>query len=212
MDLSVIIITLNEEKNIARAIKSVSFANEILVIDSNSDDMTVQIAKELGAKVYSQEFLGFGQQKNWALDKCKNDWVLWLDADEEIDEQCALEIKNVIKNNQSSEAFYAMNRKTQFIDKWITHGGWYPDFIIRLFNKKNGKFSEPKVHEKIVDNNGNTPKASTLDGHILHYSFPTIESQIKTNQRYAKLGAAELLRKNPNGPVSYTHLTLPTKA
>ena len=202
MSLSVIIITLNEESNISRAIKSASFAQEVIVVDSHSSDQTVSIAEKMGAKVFSEPFQGYGQQKNFALSKCSQEWVFWLDADEQIDEQLAGQISKAIQSDDTH--FFTINRKTQFVNKWIHHGGWYPDYIIRLFKRDKGKFSEPKVHEKIVDLEGNVPDFKTLQGHLLHYSFPTIQSQINTNSKYAALGAVQLLERMPGGPSMFS--------
>jgi len=202
MGLSVIIITLNEESNIARAIKSASFADQIIVVDSHSTDQTTAIAKQMGAEVFSEAFRGYGQQKNYAVSKCSHQWIFWLDADEEVDSQLAQSINKAIQSDDSN--FYSLNRKTQFVDKWIQHGGWYPDHIIRLFKKSQGRFSEPQVHEKIVDLNDRQPSSKKLEGHLLHYSFPTIQSQILTNSKYAALGAKHLLEKMPHGPSMFS--------
>lgn len=197
MKLSVILITLNEEKNIARALRSVSFADEVVVVDSFSQDRTREIAEEMGAKVIQEKFLGYGQQKNLALKYCSGDWVLWIDADEEISPELAQNIKNAIIQSNLFDS-YRLNRRTEFVGKWIYHGGWYPDFIIRLFKRKKAKFSEPEVHEEVLPENPQS--VGKLEGHINHYSFPTLQSQVLTNVKYAKLGANQLALKSHGKP------------
>jgi glycosyltransferase involved in cell wall biosynthesis len=209
MGLSVIIITLNEEDNIARAIKSVAFADEIIVLDSNSIDKTVQIASGLGATVFCESFQGYGQQKNLALSKCNHEWVFWLDADEEVDPALAEQMKKVLATPNSPYDFYEINRKTRFINKWIEHGGWYPDKIVRLFRKNLAKFTEPEVHEELVTLSGEKPASQQLSGNLLHYSFPTVESQIATNFKYSALGAHHLLSQQKDGPSLFSLLLKP---
>lgn len=190
-------ITLNEERNLARALQSVSFADEVIIIDSFSTDRTQEIAQSFGAKVYEHEFLGYGQQKNLALKYAQGEWVLWLDADEEVDAELAKNIQQAMTHDNLFDA-YSLNRRTQFVGKWIYHGGWYPDYIVRLFKRGTGKFSEPEVHEELIFET--QISIGRLPGHLNHYSFPTLESQVKTNLRYAQLGAKALVSKNSNPP------------
>lgn len=200
MKLSVTIITFNEEQNIARAIKSVSFADEIIVIDSYSSDKTVEIAKNLGVQVISEEFLGYGQQKNFAADKCQGEWILNIDADEEVSPELKKAILNTINSNNSYD-LYAINRLTDFCGKWIYHGGWYPHYLNRLCRKSKAKWTEPNVHEDLLPV-ANSP-IGKISANLNHYSFPTIESQVTTNIKYAKLGARDLIqrkKRKPNWP------------
>ncbi len=195
MKLSVTIITFNEEHNISRAIKSASFADEIIVIDSHSSDQTAKIAQELGAKVICNSFEGFGQQKNFAAQNAQGPWVFSLDADEEISEELAQSIKSFIEENDQN-SMGVINRLTNYAGKWIHHGGWYPDWLPRLYYKDHAQFSEPPVHENLfLKCEGSLKK---LNGDLYHYSFPTIASQVNVNVRYAKLGAKALLKKRNN--------------
>lgn len=199
MLLSVAIITLNESSNIARAIKSASFADEILVVDTDSSDGTQKIATELGARVIQNPFLGYGQQKNFAASKCNGEWVFSLDADEEISEELQASILKTIKmGTNTGPGLYKVNRRTGFCGKWIYNGGWYPDKLARLYKKEEAKWSEPKVHEEL--SSLKPDKVGILDGHLNHHSFPSIRSQILTNLKYAGLGAKALLEKSPKGP------------
>ncbi|MBF0315092.1 MAG: glycosyltransferase family 2 protein [Oligoflexia bacterium] len=200
-NLSVTIITLNEESNIERAIRSASFADEIIVVDSGSVDHTVLIATNLGAKVIPQKFLGFGQQKNYAATFCRNEWILNIDADEEISE----ELKNSIlehtttSSSSSSPLLYKVNRLNFFCGKAITHGGWYPDMQVRLYHKNYCEWTTPHVHEELTTKKECSEQSlrtvGTLQGHLHHYTFKTLMQQVQTNIRYASLGAAELLKR-----------------
>lgn len=184
--LSVTIITLNEENNIAQAIESVSFADEIILVDSHSTDRTVEIAKSYGAIIYQHDFKGHGEQKNIAANFASNDWILNIDADERIDEQLQKEIKKIINQN-NPHPLWKMKRKNFFCGKWIKYGGWYPDYNPRLYLKNHAKFTTPFVHEELKAIEKNIfPKI--ISGNILHYSFPSFFSQIKTNMHYATLG------------------------
>ncbi|MFZ8933455.1 MAG: glycosyltransferase family 2 protein [Bacteriovoracaceae bacterium] len=188
MKLSAVIITLNEASNIARAIKSVRFADEIIVIDSFSTDGTQQIAKKYGAKVIEHEFLGYGKQKNLAITHCQGEWILSIDADEEVTDQLK---DSILKSIQSSRyQAYIIGRRTQFCGKWIYHGGWYPDKLLRLFKKDYADWTEPHVHEELLPKKGTS--ISELSGHLNHYSFPSVVSQVQTNLKYAPLGAQAL--------------------
>lgn len=190
MKLSVTIITFNEERNIARAIKSANFADEIIIVDSGSSDKTVEIAQFLGAHVVHNPFRGYGEQKNFAASVCKGEWILNIDADEEITPKLQQSIKESLK---LSHPIFSISRRNNYCGKWIYHGGWYPDRRARLCKKGEANWSEPNVHEDLVAINGTSP--IPLKGDLNHYSFPTIQSQISTNLKYAKLGGRELLRR-----------------
>ncbi|MCB0700241.1 MAG: glycosyltransferase family 2 protein [Chitinophagales bacterium] len=187
MKLSVVVITLNEEDNIERCLNAVqSIADEIVVIDSNSTDNTVQIAQKLGAKIVLQEFLGYAEQRNLASEKASYDWVLMLDADEVLSDGLQQGIKNVKENPKYN--IYQLNRLTNYCGKWIKHSGWYPDKKIRLYNRNHGKWVGKYVHEYWQKNN--TDEATgQLTGDLLHYSFNTISQHIKQIQTFTDLSA-----------------------
>ncbi|MGZ5134101.1 MAG: glycosyltransferase family 2 protein, partial [Flavitalea sp.] len=145
--LSVVIITFNEENNIGRCIDSVKeVADEVIVLDSYSTDKTLEIATSKGAKIHQQKFAGYGEQKNDALKLATHDLVLTLDADEALDSILTREILHEKKSPIYDG--YSMNRCTNYCGKFIRHGSWYPDIKIRLFNKKMGKWSNARIHEK----------------------------------------------------------------
>lgn len=192
--LSVTIITLNEEKNIRRAIQSVSWADEVIVVDSGSTDQTVEIARKSGAKVFHQAWLGYGQQKNFAQNQTKNDWVLNIDADEVVPDLLRNEIQKKLELLRQGEltvqGFY-IPRKTYYLGRWIRFGGWYPNYLVRLAHKKYAAWSEPHVHEEWVVNG----KLLKLESPLHHYAFDSIHDQILTNLRFSRLGSLELRKK-----------------
>jgi glycosyltransferase involved in cell wall biosynthesis len=188
--VSVVIITKNEEKNIERCLKSVSFAEEVIVIDSGSTDRTVEIAKALGAKVFVEEWKGFGLQKQSGVEKAKNRWVLNIDADERIPEETAGVIAEVIKNPSSEVTAYSFCRKNIFRGRWIRGCGWWPDRVVRLFDKSAGHF-EGEVHEKWVLKKGRVGHLSAVIEHY-HRDFTNILQKVNT---YSTLSARELYRR-----------------
>ena len=179
--LSIVIITKNEEKFIFDALKSAVFADEVLILDSGSEDQTCNIAKEIGARVEQQAWLGFGAQKNKAVELADNDWVFVLDADERITPELRDEIISTLKNPQFNG--YRIARLNNFFGKNIRHCGLYPDYSIRLFNRQKGKFNDVPVHES-VQIQGNTDK---LKNHMLHLAFDTVEEFSNKQKKYAEL-------------------------
>ena len=179
--LSIVIITKNEEKFIFDALKSAVFADEVVILDSGSEDQTCNIAKEIGARVEQQAWLGFGAQKNKAVELADNDWVFVLDADERITPELRDEIISTLKNPQFNG--YRIARLNNFFGKNIRHCGLYPDYSIRLFNRQKGKFNDVPVHES-VQIQGNTDK---LKNHMLHLAFDTVEEFSNKQKKYAEL-------------------------
>lgn len=187
--ISTTIITLNEEENIEKALKNLSgLVSEIIIVDSGSTDKTIGIAKSLGAKVFYRKFDNFANQKNWAVSKAENDWILSLDADEEISNELAAEIKQAIRNNKYNA--YLIPRRNFILGKEIKHSRWSPDKHIWLWDKRFGKWIGD-VHEEVVVNG----KVGSLKNPKLHYSHKTINEFIKSNDHYSTLEARALLRR-----------------
>lgn len=184
--LSVIIITRNEAANLRRCLESVRFADEIIINDTGSTDGTQEIAREFECTVIQNSFDGFGVAKQQALDAATGDWVLSIDADEELDAQLQAHIKQVVE--KADVDGYLMNRKSQFLGQWIEHSGWYPDRILRLFRRRAGKFTDARVHERIVVSGA----TAILAGHLLHYSFPHLSSYLAKMDRYSTLAAESM--------------------
>ena len=179
--LSIVIITKNEEKFIFDALKSAVFADEVVILDSGSEDQTCNIAKEIGARVEQQAWLGFGAQKNKAVELADNDWVFVLDADERITPELRDEIISTLKNPQFDG--YRIARLNNFFGKYIKTCGLYPDYSIRLFNKNKGKFNDVAVHESVQING----RVLSLKNHMIHLAYETIDEFKVKQKRYASL-------------------------
>jgi len=196
MSLSVVIITSNEEANLGPTLESVAWAEERIVLDSGSTDRTLEIARHHGAKVFEEPWKGYAAQKNSAIAKASCDWILSLDADEQVSLQLAESIKRAIRPH-SQIAGYFMARRNFFLGRWIRHGGFYPDRKLRLFLRGKGEFVERAVHETMqVDG-----PTATLNDDLIHHAYPTLTGYIETMNRYSSL-AAEMLVSN--GQISQT--------
>jgi glycosyltransferase involved in cell wall biosynthesis len=185
------LITRNEADNIARAIQSVSFADEILVVDSGSTDATAEIAGRLGARVLAHSWEGFAAQKNYATEQATHDWILSLDADEEL----TAEAQEVVKRWRSlapSAAGYRFARRARYLGRWILHSGWYPDYKLRLYDRRRGKWQGAYVHES-VEVRG---PVETLAGEILHYTCDSLEDHKNRIEFYTDLAAREMAERN----------------
>jgi glycosyltransferase involved in cell wall biosynthesis len=192
MKLSVVIIALNEEDRIEDALKSCSgIADEIVVVDSYSTDRTVEIARQYGAKIYKNKFTDYGSQKNFALEKAENQWILNLDADERVSdilEKELLKLKQIPGDPIDTNGFL-INRKTFYLSRWIKHSGWYPDRKLRLFRKDKSRW-QGRIHEGLILE-GNTKK---INGDILHYTYRNITDHINRLNRYSHMQAEDLAK------------------
>jgi glycosyltransferase involved in cell wall biosynthesis len=197
VSLSVIIITKDEAAHIAQCIGSVSFADEIIVVDSGSTDATCEIARSLGAKVtVTPDWPGFGPQKNRALDLATKEWVLSIDADERVTPELAAEIQKELQNPRADA--YNIARLSNFCGRWIRHSGWWPDHVLRLFKKDAGRFSDVAVHESVQT----TRPVATLSGHFLHYPYADMESLIIKVNRYSSDAARMMHAKGRKSGVA----------
>ncbi len=188
--ISVVIIAYNEEKNISRCLESVSWADEIVLVDSYSQDRTKQIASAFTDKIYDVDCEGFGRKKEYAREKAAFDWVLSLDADEVVPDRLQEEIKNLVQKNGALDGYY-IPRLSNFLGKWIRHGGWYPDYVLRLFRKHKARFDRSLVHEKLILDG----KAGFLKNELLHYTDPDISHYLSKMDKYTTLGAKNLLNE-----------------
>jgi len=185
--ISVAIITRNEEDNLERCLRSVDWVDEIIIVDSGSIDKTKEIAEKYKGQFFTSEWLGFGKAKQSAIDRTKSDWVLSLDADEEITIDLKMEIIDNI-NSGSDIVGYKIPRLTYFLSEQIKHSGWYPDYVLRLFKNGEAQFTDNLVHEELICD-GSTGK---LENHMFHYPYPTLEKYHAKQNRYAQLAAQEL--------------------
>lgn len=196
--LSVTIITHNEQDDIEACLRSVAFADEVVIVDSGSTDRTCEIAEGAGARVIRSEgWPGFGPQKNRALAEARGEWVLSIDADERVTPELAREILRVIAEPASATApvGYRLSRLSRFCGQWIRHGDWYPEYILRLFRRDRGRFTDDQVHE-VVQVDG---KLGRLKGDLLHETMPTLEEAIAKMNRYTSGRALDQLKKGRRG-------------
>jgi glycosyltransferase involved in cell wall biosynthesis len=233
MLLSVVIITFNEEANIGRTLASVQplvadGKGEIIVVDSGSTDRTVEIAKSYGAKVFVEEWKGFAAQKNSAIDKANGEWILSLDADEEVSAEMAASISKYlaiankhreyarinVPDTESDPIFdqayeagtedpadaFAFARKNLFLGRWIKHGGFWPDPKVRLFRRGVARVENRAVHETVK-----VQYAGKLNGAIIHHSYPTISDYIEHMNRYSSLGAEMVVAR---GKVRFSFINI----
>jgi len=189
--ISIIIITKNEAHDIHDCLSSVSWADEIIVLDSGSTDDTLNIAQKFTQHIYSApDWQGFGVQKNRALSYATKDWVLSIDADERINEKLKNEIIQTLRSPQFD--IYFIPRLSSFCGRFIQHSGWRPDYVARLFKNGHAEFNDNIVHESLEV----TAPAGVFSNHLLHLSYKNLEEVLDKMQRYALLGAAELYAKN----------------
>jgi glycosyltransferase involved in cell wall biosynthesis len=222
--LSVVIITYNEEANIGRTLASVQplvadGKGEIIVVDSGSTDRTVEIAKSFGAKVFVEGWKGYAAQKNSAIDKAEGDYVLSLDADEEVSTELAEEVVSTVNYPPRGDKFrqrlpdgtsapifvngFSMPRKNYFLRRWIKHGGFWPDRKLRLFRRGTGRFKDAAVHETVdvqeYRSSGIVMHSKRLRGALIHRSYPTLTCYIDHMNRYSSLGAEMVVAKGNRG-------------
>jgi len=188
--LSVTIIAWNEEERLRACLESVAWAEEILVIDAESTDKTVQVAREFTDKIWVRPWPGFAEQKNFALDQATCEWVLSLDADERVTPELRERISRIVRANGPGDG-YSIPRKNIFWGAWVRHGGLYPDYQLRLFRRAAGRFVDSAVHESVV-----------VEGHVerlaeplLHHSYRGLDDFVARSNRYSALAARDIVAR-----------------
>ena len=195
MSLSVILITKNEEANLKDCLESVSFADEIIVVDSQSSDKTQEIARSFGAKLeITSDWPGFGPQKNRALNLATHDWVLSIDADERVTPELKQEILTAIASPNAADC-YAIPRSSWYCGRFMKHSGWYPDYVDRLFKRGSAKFSDHLVHERLLP----TGSSGKLKNHFLHYSYRDFSQVLKKVDVYSSAAAQQAFKQGKKG-------------
>jgi glycosyltransferase involved in cell wall biosynthesis len=195
--LSIIIITLNEQRNIARCLQSIRFCprafskRDILVVDAGSRDKTVNIARKLGARVFVRPWKGYSEQKNWALERVKSDWILSLDADEELTAELISEIERKVLETPPDVTGYFIKRRAFFLGKWIRHCGWWPDAQLRLVKAGTARFTEEPVHEGL-ETAGRTLE---FDSPMNHFTYDSIRQYLEKMNKYSDLALQNLKPK-----------------
>lgn len=191
MSFSVVIVTFNVADTIAACLRPLlEVADEVLVLDSFSTDGTVEICQKAGAKLIPQDWLGFSQTKNLGNSLAKNDWILSIDADEVLSDELVFSLKNL---TPQPGTVYALDRLTNFCGKWIRHSGWYPDWKVRLFDRRQVRWQGDFVHETL-----SVPpdfQEVKLIGKLLHYSYKDSDDHLRRIEKYARLAAEEMHRQ-----------------
>jgi glycosyltransferase involved in cell wall biosynthesis len=187
--VSVTVITLNEEAHLRRCLESVAWADEIVVVDSESQDKTVQVAREFTDRVIVRPWPGFAAQKNFAVAQCAGEWILSLDADEEAEPELREEIAAIQADPRACDG-YAVRRRNVFLGRFIRHGGLYPDWQVRVFRRGRGRFAERAVHESVTV----TGPLGRLSGHLVHRSYEGVGDFIERANRYSALAAEQMIR------------------
>jgi glycosyltransferase involved in cell wall biosynthesis len=191
-DISSIVITFNEERNIRRCLESVRpFSAEIVVVDSGSTDRTTEICREFTPRVFTHEWLGYGRQKRLAMEKSTCPWVFSIDADEEV----SPELREEIPALDFRANGYEMPRKVWYLGRWIEHSGWYPGYILRLFNREHGRFTDEIVHEYVHV----TGKTGRLKNDLYHYSYRDISHHIRKVNDFTTLTARKMFEEGRTG-------------
>jgi len=188
MKISATIITLNEQKNIVRAIESLRCCDEIVVVDCGSNDRTREAAEKLGARVLESQWRGFAGQKNYAASEAAHDWILSIDADEAVSEALEAEIWQIKKSGPQFDG-YTMPRLARYLGRWILHSGWYPDRKVRLYDRRKARWIGDFVHESVRVEG----KIGHLKGNLLHYTCDTLSEHLRTMDRYTTLAAEEMV-------------------
>jgi glycosyltransferase involved in cell wall biosynthesis len=194
MGLSVAIVAMNEEANLGRTLESVRWANEIVVVDSGSSDRTIDIAREYGAKVVLEPWRGYTAQKNYAIEHCSQDWVLSLDADEEVSAGLAEEIRRILADRDACTAYW-MPRKNLFLGRWMRFGGFYPDPKLRLFKRGQAFVTGADPHDRIELRKEADQCTGRFQNALVHYTYPTLFYYLEHMNRYSSLGAKAAVAK-----------------
>lgn len=211
INLSVVIITKNEERNIGRCIASVGWAGEVVVVDSLSTDRTTEIARTMGARVIDHAWEGFSKQKEFAVAQARNEWVLSLDADEEVTGELRDEIASLFRAMQEANGRtvapavgYRIARKSFFLGTWIRHSGWYPGYMLRLFRRSTAQMRHRPVHEGFeIDG-----EVGTLNAPLNHYTYDSLRQYLEKMNDYTSLDVMNKLSERPDIVIRWYHVVL----
>lgn len=197
--ISAVIITKNEESNIERCLKSLHWVDEIVVVDSGSTDITLEICKRYNCTIVETEWLGYGKTKQLAVNSAANSWVLSIDADEEVSINSIQAIKDSIEDHEYTG--YKVQIKSFYLGRMINHSGWGNEFKLRIFNKKAGNYNDSEIHETVILKG----EKAKLDVVFFHHTYPTLEKHLEKVNRYSSLQAKELFEMGK----SYSILLIP---
>jgi glycosyltransferase involved in cell wall biosynthesis len=195
--VSATIITHNEETNIRQALESLGWADEIVVVDSGSTDATVDICREYTDRIHQRAWPGYVEQKNFAVQQSRHDWIFSLDADERVSPALRLELER-LRMNGLRRAGYSIPRVVFFMGRWIRHGNWYPDYQLRFFDRRQARWRGGRVHESVMLDRG---EPGVLNGEIEHFTYRDLSAYLGRLESYSRLAAADYLeRGRRSGP------------
>jgi (heptosyl)LPS beta-1,4-glucosyltransferase len=198
--ISVLIITFNEEQNIADCLESVKWADEIIVVDSFSTDHTIEIVKNYTDKIYQRKWEGYAKQKIFSINEATNEWILNLDADERISAELREAIEKILIENPEVNG-YQVSVRNYYLGKWIKHANWYPDYHLKLFRRSKARIEDLPVHEAFeVDG-----RVEKLNGDLIHYSYPNLEYGYNKINKYSSLEASQRANKKVTGLDLFLH-------
>jgi glycosyltransferase involved in cell wall biosynthesis len=192
--ISVLLPTYNCAKIVRDTLESVKWADEILVVDSYSADNTLEVCREYGACIIQHEYINSAKQKNWAVPQCQNEWVLQIDTDEVLTAELRAEIEQAVVTTPPDIHAFRMPRRNHYLGRWIRHGGFYPDYQIRLFRRDKGRWREREVHAHVAVPGG----IGTLRNDLLHYGAPSLSKQLSNLDRYTRYEVDELKKVGAN--------------
>lgn len=209
--LSVCIVTYNEEENIRECLESVSWAEEIIVVDSLSDDRTVEICRQYTDRVIQRKWNGYIDQKSFALEHATGEWVLFIDADERLSPGLIKEIKKEIsKENNEYDGFY-LPRHIYYLGRWINHGEWYPEYRLRLFKRSKGRIGGIEPHDKVKLTAQGRMRVKYLREDMRHFTYKTLSDQIRTIDKFSSISADEMDKTGKNFHISQLLLHPPAR-
>jgi glycosyltransferase involved in cell wall biosynthesis len=188
--ISATVITYNEERNVRDALQSLSWADEIVVVDSGSTDATLEICRRFTEKIFHRDWTGYADQKNFALERARHDWIFSLDADERSSTELCNEIQGLARSG-FAKAGYRIPRVAYFMERWIRHGDWYPDYQLRLFDRRLGRWAGGRVHESVRMDQ----EPDILRGEIQHYTYRSLSDYLKRLETYSTLAAHDYRQK-----------------
>lgn len=189
--ISAVLITYNEEKNVRQALESLTWVDEIVVVDSFSADKTVEICRSFTEKIFQRPWSGYVAQKNYACEQAAHDWILSLDADERVSEELRKELEAWRQRDQDAPCGFLIPRKTFFLGRWIQHTNWYPDYQLRLFDRRYGRWEGGRVSESVKVSG----PVGRFDNALLHHSFENLSDWLARADRYSTLAAQDMLQR-----------------
>ena len=204
--LSVVIITKNEEKNIERCLRSVAWADELFILDSGSTDGTLEICRRFGCRIVETPWLGFGPTKHLAVDSARFDWILSVDADEEVSTELRDTVREIL-DGEPEYPVYRIRRQSYYLEKLIRHSGWNHDYPLRLFDRRKGNFNDKESHESVEV----AGLKGSIEAPLIHYPYPTLQSHVDKMNLYAELVARGKFQQGKSSSPGYAILAGITK-